>query len=164
MAVKQFEEVFVFFATAKGVVKKTPLAAFGRPRPSGIIALSLDAGDDLIGVPVTQGDDEIVLGTRDGMAIRFNEENVRAMGRTARGVRGMTLKGDDVVVDIAAIRPGATVLTICENGYGKRTPIDDYRLTKRGAQGVINIKTTERNGRVVAVKGEPMAGTRKTRC
>jgi len=152
LAVKQFEEVFVFFATAKGVVKKTPLAAFSRPRPSGIIALSLDDDDDLIGVPVTQGNDEIVLSTRDGMAIRFNEENVRAMGRTARGVRGMTLKGDDVVVDIAAIQPGSTVLTICENGYGKRTPIDDYRLTKRGAQGVINIKTTERNGRVVAVK------------
>lgn len=152
LRVRQFEEAFVFFATAKGTVKKTPMGAFSHPRPSGLIAITLDADDHLINVEQTGGEDEIVLGSREGMAIRFNESDVRAMGRTARGVRGMKLRRDDQVVDMAAIRPGESLLTICENGYGKRTDIDEYRLTKRGAQGVINIRTTERNGKVVALK------------
>ena len=152
LPVKQFEESFVFFATKKGTVKKTPIAAFSRPRASGIMAITLDADDSLINVERTTGDNEIVLGSCGGMAIRFDESHVRAMGRTARGVRGMTLSGDDSVVSMVAIDPQNSLLTICENGYGKRTSIDEYRKTRRGAKGVINIRTTERNGRVVAMR------------
>ena len=152
LAVRQFEEAFAFFATAKATVKKTPLSAFRHQRSNGIIAITLDPDDSLINVAMTSGDDEIILGTRGGMAIRFSEQDVRAMGRTARGVRGMTLKNDDVVVDMAAARPESSVLTICENGFGKRTDVAEYRLTRRGGKGVINIKTTARNGRVVAIK------------
>ncbi len=152
LPVREFEETFVFFATAKGTVKKTPMGAFSRPRPSGIIAITLDPDDTLIGVEMTGGRDEVVLGSQSGMAVRFSEDDVRAMGRGARGVRGMTLERDDLVVDMIAIQPGASVLTVCENGYGKRTGIDEYRLTKRGGKGVINIKTTDRNGKVVALK------------
>jgi DNA gyrase subunit A len=150
--VKGFEENYVMFATAKGVVKKTPLGAFSNPRSSGIIAIGLDPDDELLGVAQTSGEDQVVLGSREGMAIRFQEAKVRAMGRTARGVRGMDLRGDDRVVDMAVISGGASLLTVCENGYGKRTDIDEYRLTNRGGKGVINIKATARNGRVVALK------------
>ncbi|UCE61041.1 MAG: DNA gyrase subunit A [Phycisphaerales bacterium] len=152
LAVKEFEESFVFFATAKGTVKKTPMTAFSRPRPSGIIAISLDADDELINVERTTGDNEIVLGTRGGMAIRFDEKDVRAMGRGARGVRGMSLAADDSVVSMVAIDPGSSLLTVCEHGFGKRTGLEEYRKTRRGAKGVINIKTTERNGMVVAIE------------
>jgi DNA gyrase subunit A len=152
LTVKKFEEKYIFFATEKGVVKKTPLGAFSRPRTSGIIALTLDPDDELIGVELTDGDHEIVLASREGMAVRFKEEGVRQMGRSAHGVRGMTLEGSDRVVDMIVIRTGASVLTVCENGYGKRTSLEEYRLTKRGGKGVINIKTTERNGSVVAMK------------
>lgn len=152
LAIRQFDESYAFFATAKGTVKKTPLNAFRNIRSNGIIAITLDPTDTLINVAMTAGEDQIILGTRDGMAIRFAEQDVRAMGRTARGVRGMTLRGDDVVVDMAAAKPGTSILTICENGFGKRTDVDEYRLTRRGAKGVINIKTTTRNGKVVAVK------------
>jgi DNA gyrase subunit A len=152
LAVKQFEEKFVMFATAKGTVKKTPLGAFSRPRSSGIIAINLDPDDELINVAMTDGDQDIVLGSCDGMAVRFREDDVRAMGRSARGVRGMTLVAGDKVVDMIAIRSGGSVLTVCENGFGKRTRIDEYRLTRRGGKGVINIRTTDRNGKVVAMK------------
>lgn len=152
LPVKALEESYVFFATAKGTVKKTPIAAYNRPRPSGIIAITLDADDELINVERTTGDNEIVLGTRKGMALRFRESDVRAMGRSARGVRGMALSGDDTVVSMVAIEPGSSVLTVCENGYGKRTNIEEYRKTRRGGKGVINIKTTERNGDVVAIQ------------
>ncbi len=153
LPVKQFgEERFVFFCTQKGVVKKTPLSAFSNPRPSGIQAITLDPDDSLIGVDLTGGEDQIVIGTRGGMACRFREDDVRAMGRTARGVRGIELEADDHVVDMAVIQPGKSVLTVCENGYGKRTDIDEYRLTRRGGKGVINIKTTDRNGPVVALR------------
>ncbi|MCK4658197.1 MAG: DNA gyrase subunit A [Phycisphaerae bacterium] len=152
LAVRQFEESFAFFATAAGTVKKTPLSAYRNPRSNGIIAITMDPDDSLVNVAMTSGDNEIVLATRDGMAIRFSEQDVRAMGRTARGVRGMTLKGDDIVVDMAAAHPESSVLTICENGFGKRTDVGEYRLTRRGGKGVINIKTTTRNGRVVAIK------------
>jgi len=151
LPVSEFEESFVFFATAKGTVKKTPLAAFSRPRTTGINAISLDDDDELVHVESTQGNDEIVLGSREGMAIRFDEEDVRAMGRTARGVRGMSLGKNDAVVSLVSVQPGSSVLTVCEHGYGKRTGIEEYRRTKRGAKGVINIKTTKRNGKVVAV-------------
>ncbi|MGQ9651582.1 MAG: DNA gyrase subunit A [Phycisphaerae bacterium] len=152
LPVSRFEEKFVFFATAKGVVKKTPLAAFSRPRPSGIIAMSLDLDDELIGVSQTSGSDEIVLGTQDGWAVRFDENDVRAMGRSARGVRGIDLRGEDRVVDLVVTNEGASLLTVCENGFGKRTQVSEYRKTRRGGKGVINIKTTERNGKVVALK------------
>ena len=152
LPVKQFEESYVFFATKKGTVKKTPVAAFGRPRPSGIIAITLDPDDSLINVERTTGENEIVLGTRNGMAVRFNESDVRAMGRSARGVRGMTLGGEDSVVSMVAINPGDSLLTVCENGFGKRTGIEEYRKTRRGGKGVINIKVTQRNGYVVAIQ------------
>ena len=152
LAVRQFEESFAFFATAKGTVKKSPLNAFRNPRSNGIIAITLDPDDSLVNVALTADGDEVILGTRDGMAIRFAESDVRAMGRSARGVRGMTLRGDDLVVDMATARPESSILTVCENGYGKRTPVIEYRMTRRGGKGVINIKANERNGRVVAVK------------
>ncbi|MFQ5494482.1 MAG: DNA gyrase C-terminal beta-propeller domain-containing protein, partial [Phycisphaerae bacterium] len=152
LPVKAFEESYVFFATQRGTVKKTPMAAYSRPRPSGIIAIALDADDALINVERTSGDHEIVLGSRDGMAVRFHETQVRAMGRGARGVRGMTLAAEDAVVAMVAINPGDSVLTVCENGFGKRTSIEEYRKTRRGGKGVINIRTTTRNGRVVGMK------------
>ena len=143
----------MFFATARGVVKKTPLGAYSRPRANGIIAMTLDPDDELIGVGETSGTDEIVLGSRSGLAIRFDEDDVRAMGRTARGVKGMDLRGDDLVVDLVVTNEEASLLTVCENGFGKRTQVSEYRKTRRGAKGVINIKTTERNGQVVSVIG-----------
>lgn len=152
LPVSQFEEKFVLFSTAKGTVKKTALGAFSRPRPSGIIAIGLDPADSLINVQLVSDDDEVVLGTRQGMAIRFKHTDVRAMGRGAGGVRGISLDRDDEVVDMAVIRPGMSLLTVCENGHGKRTDIEEYRLQKRGGSGVINIRTTERNGLVVALK------------
>ncbi|RMF79307.1 MAG: DNA gyrase subunit A, partial [Planctomycetota bacterium] len=152
LPVREFEERFVLFATERGVVKKTPLSAFSRPRPSGIQAIKLDPEDSLIAARLTSGDDQVVLGTRLGMACRFNEGDVRAMGRTARGVRGIDLKPDDRVVDMAVAQPGMSLLTVCERGFGKRTLIDEYRLTRRGGKGVINVKITERNGPVVALR------------
>jgi DNA gyrase subunit A len=152
LPVREFEESFSFFATANGTVKKTPMAAFSRPRANGIYAITLDEGDELIGVGVTSGESEIVLGTSNGMAARFKETDVRAMGRTARGVRGISLAEGDRVVEMVAVQPGDSVLTVCENGYGKRTAINEYRLIRRGGKGVINIKATERNGAVVALR------------
>ena len=151
LPVKEFEESFVFFATAKGIVKKTPMNAFSRPRANGIIAISLDPDDALINVERTSGENEIIMGTRNGMAIRFAETDVRAMGRTARGVRGMSLSEKDSLVSMVAMSTDHSVLTVCENGFGKRTYIDAYRKTRRGGKGVINIKTTERNGSVVGI-------------
>jgi DNA gyrase subunit A len=152
LAVQQFEEKYVFFATEKGVVKKTPLSAFSRPRPSGIQAIVLDPDDALVKVSLSDGDQQVVLGTRCGMACRFNETDVRPMGRGAHGVRGIDLRSEDRVVDMVVIAPGMSLLTVCERGYGKRTDIDEYRLTRRGGKGVINIKVTERNGPVVALR------------
>jgi len=152
LSVSQFEEQYAFFATEKGIVKKTPLRAFANPRPSGIIAMSLDLDDSLIKVSLSNGAQQIVLGTCNGMACRFNEDEVRPMGRSARGVRGIALTGDDRVIDMVVIEPGMSLLTVCENGYGKRTDIEEYRLTHRGSKGVINIRTTERNGPVIAMR------------
>ena len=146
------EEKYVFFATQLGVVKKTPLAAFANPRAGGIAAIALDDGDSLVGVAVTNGDDQIVLGTRQGMACRFREEDVRAMGRAARGVWGIDLEKEDAVVDLVVIKPGMSVLTVCERGFGKRTDIDAYRLTRRGGKGVINSRVTDKTGLVVALR------------
>lgn len=153
LPVKEFgEENYVFFCTEKGTVKKTPLSAFSNPRPSGIQAITLDPDDSLLGVSITDGKQEIVVGTRQGMACRFNEDDVRPMGRSARGVRGIELREDDKVIDMVAITPGMSLLTVCEKGFGKRTDIEEYRLTHRGGKGVINIKVTDKNGPVVALR------------
>jgi len=151
-AVKAFDAGgYVLLATRKGIVKKTELTAFSNPRPSGIIALSVEDGDALIDAVTTAGTDKILLGTREGMAIQFGEEDVRPMGRTAYGVKGIELDEGDQVVSLEVVTPG-TVLTVTENGYGKRTPLDEYRVQSRGGKGLINIKTAGRNGRVVGVK------------
>jgi DNA gyrase subunit A len=139
-------------ATKNGTVKKTVLSAYGNLRSSGLIAIKLDDGDSLIGVAITGGGDEIILGTRDGMAIRFHEEQTRSMGRVSMGVRGIKLRKGDEVVAMVIVEKDASLLTICEQGFGKRTAMDDYRAQNRGGLGLINIKTTERNGRVVAIK------------
>jgi len=152
MAVREFDEKRqVVFVTQGGTIKKTALKAFRRPKRGGIIAIRLDRDDNLIQVDISSGDDEIVLGTRDGKAIRFPESKVRSIGRAARGVRGIRLRGGDAVVGMALVNPNATLLTVCENGYGKRTGFGQYRTTDRGGQGIINIRTTKRNGKVVAM-------------
>jgi DNA gyrase subunit A len=151
--IRQFEvERYLMMATRRGVVKKTELAAYGNPRAGGIIALTLDEGDQLIAVELTRGTDEVFLGTRQGQAIRFKEEEVRPMGRTARGVIGISLEEGDVVVGMEIVSEGATILTVTERGYGKRTDLGEYRLQGRGGKGIINIRVTEKNGPVVGVK------------
>ncbi len=150
--VREFDERQLVMATANGLIKKTVLSAYGNPRATGVIAIKLDPNDDLIGVEITSGNDEIILGTRDGMAIRFNESDVRSMGRVSRGVIGIKLRPGDRVVDMVIVEPEGSLLTVCENGYGKRTSIEDYRIQGRGGMGLINIKTTTRNGKVVAMK------------
>ncbi len=142
----------LLMATRNGLVKKTRLAAYGNPRASGVIAINLDPNDDLIGVVQTTGKNPIVIGTRDGMTIRFDEQEVRSMGRVSRGVIGIRLRQDDSVVGMVVAEEGAALFTVCENGYGKRTALESYREQGRGGIGVKNIKTTERNGKVVAMK------------
>jgi DNA gyrase subunit A len=166
LPVREFKEgLSVFLATKQGVTKKVDLMDFANPRKGGIVACSLDDGDVLIGAGLCTGDDEVILATRSGMAIRFSETNVRAMGRAARGVRGITLDDSDAVVSMTVVvkqgdtkvngeeRAGVvnTLLTVCENGYGKRTYIEDYRNQNRGGKGVIDIQTEGRNGPVVGV-------------
>ena len=152
LAVNDFsEERYVFFATKLGKVKKTPLSAFGKPRRGGILAISLAEGDELVEVELTDGRQEILLATRYGKAIRFSEEDVRPMGRTAMGVTGITLRRKDEVVGVEVVKPGTTILAVTENGYGKRTPIEEYPLQRRGGKGVINIIPSVRNGLVVGV-------------
>src|SRR5437773_357938 len=152
LAVKEFEEdKFIVMGSRKGVVKKTSLSAFSNPRVGGIIAMGVEEGDAVIAAQVTDGTGEVFIGTRNGMAIRFEETDVRPMGRTAYGVRGITLRDDDYVVAMAVVKPGGTLLTVTERGYGKRTEIDEYRLTSRGGFGVINISTSERNGPVAGI-------------
>ena len=150
--VREFDEKRqLVFVTGQGTIKKTPLAAFSHPKRGGIIAISLDKGDNLIDVALSGGDDEIVIGTRDGMAIRFKESDVRSMGRQATGVRGVRLRKGDSVVGMSLVLADATLLTVCENGYGKRTEFPEYRTQSRGGIGLINIKTSHRNGKVVAM-------------
>jgi len=149
--VKEFdEEHFVFMATAKGTVKKTALDEFSRPRPSGIIAVGLEEGDYLVGAALTDGKYDVMLFSSEGKAVRFEESDVRPMGRQAAGVRGMRLgEGQRVVCMLAANNESKGVLTATENGYGKRTPLGEYPRHGRGGQGVISIQTSERNGKVV---------------
>jgi DNA gyrase subunit A len=152
LAARSFEGGgYVLLATRKGIVKKTELAAFANPRPSGIIALSVEDDDALIEAVLTTGADQILLATREGMAIHFNEEDVRPMGRAAYGVKGIELESGDQVVALEVAAEG-TVLTVTGNGYGKKTDLAEYRLQTRGGKGLINIKTEGRNGSVVGVK------------
>jgi DNA gyrase subunit A len=152
VAVKEFDDThFVVMGTRKGVVKKTALSAFSNPRAGGIIAMGVEEGDAVIAAEVTEGSAEVFIGTRDGMAIRFPETDVRPMGRTAYGVRGISLRDDDFVVAMAEVRPGGALLSVTEHGFGKRTEIDEYRVQSRGGVGIINIATTDRNGKVVGV-------------
>jgi len=143
------EDQFVVMVTEKGVIKKTCLADYKNVRDAGIIAISIDEGDKLLGVRLTNGQDEIMLVTRNGMSIRFAEDDVRDTGRAARGVRGISLDDDDVVVGMTIVEQGATVLVCCEHGYGKRTDFESYRLQGRGGKGIKTIVTSERNGKVV---------------
>ena len=176
LCVRDLEEEgkFIFFATRKGTVKKTPLKDFSNVMSRGIIAIGIDADDELVSAQVTDGEQYILLATHLGMAVRFDEQDVRSMGRPAYGVRGMSLAEKDYIVGMVVTPKNATpgaehksrkkkkedesgeempnlILTVSENGYGKRTPVDDYRLTGRGAKGVINLKTTAKNGKVVAI-------------
>ena len=149
LAVREFsEDHYIFFATASGTVKKTPLSEFSRPRPSGIIAIDLREGDQLVNVELTDGQRDIMLFTDAGKAVRFAETEVRDVGRSACGVRGVRLDEGQRVIALIVVGEGA-VLTVTENGFGKRTPVDDYTQKGRGGHGVIAIQTSERNGRVV---------------
>jgi len=150
--VKEFrDDRFVVMATRQGVIKKMELSALSNPRAGGIIAMTLDQGDKLIGVEITDGQRQILLGTRQGIVIRFKEEELRPMGRSAHGVRGITLEEDNEVIGMETITPDSTtaILTITEGGYGKRTPVIEYRVQGRGGKGIISVKTTERNGLAV---------------
>jgi len=150
LAVRQFDPGRqVVMATQKGIVKKTPLEAFSRPRAGGIIAINVAADDRLVAARLTDGDMEIFLATRQGQAIRFRESDVRSMGRTAAGVKGIELAPGDQVVAMEAVAGAPALLTVTENGYGKRTRIDEYPLQRRGGKGVITIQTSQRNGPVV---------------
>ncbi len=151
---KEFQnEKYLFFATKKGKVKKTPLIAYSHVRTNGIIAIGLEPGDEVIGTVVTDGKMDMMLATRDGFVIRFDESDVRPMGRQATGVRGISLRREDEVVSMeASSSEGNVLLTITENGYGKPSWVGEYRKTKRGGKGVITIKTTERNGKVISVR------------
>lgn len=155
LPVRSFDEIgddeYVILCTLKGVVKKTALGAYSNPRKAGIIAVGLAEGDELIAVGRSAGDDRVLVATSAGKAILFDETDIRPMGRTATGVRGIALAGGDEVVGMEVIHPASTVLTVTANGYGKRTRIEDYRVQRRGGQGIINIKTTARNGSVVGV-------------
>ncbi|WP_132082948.1 DNA gyrase subunit A [Anaerospora hongkongensis] len=151
--IKEFaEKRFLFMATRKGIVKKTELTEFDTARKGGLIAINLDEDDDLIDVKLTNGEQHIILGTRDGMAIHFAEKEVRVMGRTAHGVKGISLDDGDVVVGVDVVKPDNEVLTVSEEGYGKRTLVREYRTQSRGGKGVINLKVTEKTGKVVGLK------------
>ena len=178
LAVRDLEEEgrYVFFATHNGTVKKTAVKDFCHVMQRGIIAINIEQGDELVAASLTDGKQIVFLASHDGQAIRFDENDVRSMGRNATGVRGMNLgekdyivgmatttkpeekpvvekSQDDVAPEVADLVPekGSLILSVTENGYGKRTPADEYRLTNRGGKGVINVKTTERNGKVVGI-------------
>jgi len=156
LPVRAFEAgKYVVMTTKKGVVKKTDLMSYSHPRTGGIIALTLDPGDELISAGLTEGTKEVLLSSREGKAIRFAEEEARGIGRTARGVKGITLRKDDFLVSMDIISPGApgaSILSVTENGFGKRSQIEEYPLQSRGGKGVITIKTTARNGKLVGTQ------------
>jgi DNA gyrase subunit A len=155
LPVREFTEgKFIITATRNGVIKKTDLMAYANPRAGGIIALTIDEGDRLVSTRLSDGTMDILLASRNGKAIRFPEEDVRPTGRTSRGVRGMLLEGDDCLIgmEVVSDATSATLITVTENGYGKRTDLDEYRLQGRGGKGIITIKTSQRNGKVVDIK------------
>jgi DNA gyrase subunit A len=145
------EDEFIILSTRKGVIKKTSLRAFANPRKAGIIAINLAEGDHLIAAGRSSGSDDVLLATRTGKSIRFSEDDARAMGRTATGVRGIALGGEDEVVGMEILSGDADILTTTERGYGKRTPLAEYRPQRRGGQGIINIRANERNGPVIGI-------------
>jgi DNA gyrase subunit A len=151
--IRRFEvERYLIMATKRGIIKKTELTAYGNPRQAGIIAISLDEGDELIRVGVTRGDQDIFLGTRQGLSIRFAETEVRPIGRTGRGVIGIRLEENDEVIGMEVLSPGASILTVTEGGYGKRTRETEYRLQGRGGRGLINLRVTPKTGHVVGIR------------
>jgi len=151
--VREFsDDQFLLFCTRRGVVKKTALSAYGNMRSVGLNAMNIRDGDELIAVKITGGDDEIILATRAGMAIRFHESDCRPIGRATEGVRGVSLREDDLVVGVVVARPDSSLLVVTEGGMGKRTLVDAYRLQKRGGKGVINMKLSKRTGTVVSIK------------
>jgi DNA gyrase subunit A len=152
LAVQEFDEQrFIVMGTSKGTVKKTELSAFANPRAGGIIAMGVDQGDSVMAVRLSDGASEIFIGTRDGMAIRFGEDEVRPMGRSAYGVRGIQLREGDQVVAMEVVKPGGTLLTVTEKGYSKRTDLDEYRVQGRGGFGLKNLEITDKNGPVVGI-------------
>ncbi len=152
LPVKEFvDDKFIVMVTKKGIIKKTELTAYSNPRSGGIIAISIDEGDELVDVQLTMGNQDVFIATRQGMAIRFKEDDVRDMGRTARGVRGISLDEGDEVIDVEIPAQNTFILTISENGYGKCTPVDEYRVQSRGGKGTINLKTVEKVGNVSGV-------------
>jgi DNA gyrase subunit A len=150
--VAEFDDRQLLFATRLGKVKKTPLVAYSRPKKTGIKAIKINEDDELIGVAITSGDDEVVLSSASGMSIRFSEQDVRPMGRDAAGVNGISLGSRDQVVSMTVVDESGSLLTVCEHGYGKRTQFSEYRSQKRGGKGLIDIRTTKRNGSVVSAK------------
>jgi DNA gyrase subunit A len=147
------DDRYLLFCTRKGVVKKTALSAYGNVRNVGLNAMNIREGDEIIDVQVTNGDDQVILATKKGLAIRFNEKDARRMGRATEGVRGIRLQKDDEVVGMVVIqREDASLLVVTETGMGKRTDVDAYRLQGRGGKGVINMRVSERTGDVVAIK------------
>ncbi len=153
LPVREFkDDAYLVFATHSGLVKKTDLMAYSNPRPGGIIAISLEDGDEVIGVRLTHAEQQILLSTRRGQAIRFSERDVRPMGRSTRGVKGISLEADDEVVSLAVLNPDENLLTVSSLGYGKRSSMDAYRLQSRAGKGVITIRTTDKTGEVVGVR------------
>jgi DNA gyrase subunit A len=151
--VREFsEDQFLLFATKKGVVKKTVLSEYGNPRTTGIRAINIDAGDELIDVQVTDGRNDVVLATRLGMSIRFHEQDVRDMGRAATGVKGIELDKKDHVIDMVIVRRASTLFAVTEKGMGKRSELDEYRVQHRGGRGIITLKHTDKTGDIVALK------------
>jgi DNA gyrase subunit A len=152
LAVREFDDQhFIVLGTRKGTVKKTALSAYANPRAGGIIATGVDPDDEVMAVRLSDGHSEIFIGTRDGMAIRFSEEDTRPMGRTAYGVRGIQLREGDEVVAMEVVKPGGTLLTVTELGYAKQTALDEYRVQGRGGYGLKNLEITEKNGHVVGI-------------
>lgn len=152
--VKEFDnDHFIVAATEQGIINKQPLSLYANIRRDGINAINLDEGDRVIEYKLTSGDNDIILGTSNGQAVRFHESAVRELGRSTRGVKGITLRNEDKVVSMIIISEKDDVLTVTEKGFGKRTPVEDYRKTNRGGSGIINIKVTDKNSRVIALKG-----------
>ena len=153
LAVRGFpDSQYLVFATRKGLVKKTVLSAYGKPRATGINAINIEPDDELIDVLITDGSNDIVLATSYGMSIRFSERDARKMGRTTTGVRGIQLHGDDRVIGMVVLRREATLLVVSEYGMGKRSKASDYRVQRRGGKGIITLKRTEKTGSIVALK------------